>query len=245
VEVAAAVRRAALVAVLALGCHNGGGGTPDASVGDGGLRLLGPTHSGNYNLGPVEWSGSFSNACAPYPSSMQTLEGELLAGLSNQVAGDGSYCDACAYVKTGKGKELVVRVVTYGVSNGPDDMDLSQAAYQTISSGEYPRSMTWNLVECPTTDPAWIQFQTAANPYWTSLWVRNPREAVTTLEAKSPNHANWFALTRGTDGTFTDPGGFGTGPFTLRITGVDGAQFSPSLSGFSGGELVSAGANLP
>jgi expansin (peptidoglycan-binding protein) len=226
-----------------LGCH--GGSPADPPVGDGGLRILGPTHNGSYNLGPVEWSGSFTNACAPYASSIQGLEGDFLAGLSNQVAGDGSYCDACVYVKTGAGKELVARVVTYGVSNAPDDMDLSQAAYQALSTGEYPRSMSWNLVECPTTAPAWIQFQTASNPYWTSLWVRNPREAVNTVEATSANHATWHTLTRGTDGTFTDNGGFGSGAFTLRVTGIDGAQVSASFPSFSGGDLVSAGANLP
>jgi len=28
--------------------------------------VVGALHDGSYNLGPVEWTGSFNNACGPY-----------------------------------------------------------------------------------------------------------------------------------------------------------------------------------
>jgi expansin (peptidoglycan-binding protein) len=240
--------RRALFAIALAACGGGGGGGVPAdapTVGDGGLRILGDPHTGQYNLGPVEWSGSFNNACSPYPSQIQTIEGGLLAGLDNSVAAAGDWCDACVYVETAKGKHAVLRVVTYGVSNAPGDMDVSQAAYDLLSTGEYPRTMTWRLVECPTSDPIYVQFQTQANPDWSSLWVRNPREKIDRVDVKSARHADWFALRRGTDGTLTDDGGFGTGAFTLRITGVDGAQLEQSFPGVTPGTVVAGTSNLP
>jgi expansin (peptidoglycan-binding protein) len=221
------------------------GGSHTELVGDGGLRAWGDVHTGQYNLGPVEWSGSFNNACSPYPSSIETLEGDMLAGLSNEVASAGDYCDACIYMETDAGRNLILRVVTYGVSKGAGDVDLSQEAFSVLSAGEYPRSMSWQLVQCPTVDPLWFQFQTQASQYWTSLWVRNPAEKVDGLEVQSPNHSSWFALTRGTDGTFTDSSGFGSGNFSLKVTGDDGETLTQSFGSFSGGSLLQGTGNLP
>jgi hypothetical protein len=44
------------------------------------------------------------------------------------------------------------------------------------------------------------------------------------VEVESANHTSWIELTRGSDGTLTDASGFGTGPFMIRSTGVDGTQ---------------------
>jgi hypothetical protein len=44
------------------------------------------------------------------------------------------------------------------------------------------------------------------------------------VEVESANHASWTALTRGTDGSLTDASGFGVGTFSIRSTGIDGAE---------------------
>jgi expansin (peptidoglycan-binding protein) len=113
--------------------------------------------------------------------------------------------------------------VTYGQTT-TNSIDVSPSAYQILSSGEYPRSMTWQFAECADTGPILYEFQTAANPYWTSLWVRNARVPLAKVEVKSTNHASWTALTRGSDGTLTDASGFGQGSFSIRSTGIDGQQ---------------------
>jgi hypothetical protein len=225
-----------------------GPGSPAAngstvSSGPGGNPLADPV-AGEYNLGPVEWQGSFNNACSPYPATISHMDGELLAGLSDAYAGDGSYCDACIKVVTAAGKEEIARVVTYGQTTAPGNIDVSQAAFDALTSGEYPRTMTWQLVSCPDIGPLVFQFQTGANVYWTSLWVRNPRIAVDKLEVQSANHASFTALERGSDGTFTDAGGFGEGAFTLRITGVDGSSVDQAFASFQPGDLVSGTGNL-
>src|SRR3954468_7734188 len=157
------MRQLVLSFVLLTSFACGGGGGP------GGVAL-GDTHSGQYHLGPVEWTGSFWNACAPYPSQIQSLEGNLLARLSNELASTGNACDACLKITTGAGKEIILRAVTYGVANAPGDVDLSQAAFAAIPQGEYPLSITWQFVTCPGNGPLYFQFQAQANPDWTSLW---------------------------------------------------------------------------
>jgi len=223
-----------LLAALAACTSGGGGGV-----------AFGDVHSGQYQLGPVEWTGSFWNACGPYPGQVESLEGGLLAGLSNEVASTGNACDACLQISTGQGKTVIVRAITYGVANAPGDVDLSQAAFDAIHQGEYPRAMTWQFVTCPGSEPLYFQFQTAANPDWTSLWPRNPHVPLQKVEVTSPKHAAFTPLALGTDGTFTDPGGFGAGAFTLRVTGVTGGSVDQSFSGFNGGDLLRGTANLP
>jgi hypothetical protein len=226
-------------------CSDEPPGPGGVTVDDGGLAFLGPEHAGEYHLGPVEWTGSYHNACSPYPASVQALEGGLLAGVSNTLAGDGSYCDACIRVETGLGRSAVLRVVTYGDTSAPGNIDVSQAAYTQLHRGEYPRAMRWRLVTCPTREPLYLQFQTGANEWWTSLWVRNPRVAVARVEVRSAHHASWFARRRETDGTFNDDHGFGAGAFTLRVVGVNGAAVEVAAAGFQPGGIIRAPVNLP
>jgi len=228
-----------LAPIISLACACGGAGG-----GPGGIAL-GDTHSGQYHLGPVEWTGSFWNACAPYPSQVQSLEGQLLGGLSNELASSGNACDACLKISTGAGKEIIVRAITYGVANAPGDVDLSQAAFDAIHQGEYPRAMTWQFVTCPGNGPLYFQFQTQANPDWTSLWPRNPHIPIQKVEVQSPRHSSFTSMQLGTDGTFTDNGGFGSGSFTLRVTGINGQSVDQSFSGFSSGDLLTGNANIP
>jgi expansin (peptidoglycan-binding protein) len=207
--------------------------------------VLGEDHAGEYNLGPVEWTGSFTNACEPYPSEIQATEGTFLAGLSNEFAASGAYCDACIEVTTDQGRSAVMRVVTYGVTTAPNNIDVSQAAFDAITLGEYPRTMRWHLVSCSNGGPLYYQFQTGANIWWTSLWVRNPRIAIATVEVQSANHASFFALRRASDGTFNDDGGFGDGPFALRVTAIDGSVAVQSFDTLVPGALIAGTANFP
>jgi len=225
-----------LASALAVAACGGGDAGPPL--------VLGEDHRGQYHLGPVEWAGSFNNACSPYPASIQQLEGSLLAGVAVELGGDGSYCDACIQIDTDRGKSVIARVVTYGVSQAAGDLDVSQAVFDRIHEGEFPRMMTWRLVTCPVAEPLYLQFQTGAHEYWTSFWVRNSSVAVAGVEVVSANHAQPFALRRGPDGTFNDDSGFGRGAFTVTVTGIDGSRFEQRFDGFRGGDLLRASGNL-
>ena len=202
---------------------------------------IGEKHAGDYSLGPVAFSGSFWNSCAPYTPELEKSAGDLLAGLALQFNGDGSLCDACILVTTAKGKSVTARVVTTGETRGPNDIDLSQRAFDAIHQGEYPRAMTWELVKCPATgEKIRYQFQTEANPYWTSLWVRSARLPIRSVEVKSANHPSFVALKRGTDGTLIDEAGFGEGPFSLKVTAFDGQVVTDTFDGFTPGAVLTS-----
>jgi hypothetical protein len=205
---------------------------------------------GQFHLGPVDWAETqWHNACAPgtkYAPSIQQAEGQLLAGLWNGIPNVAGYCDACILVTTAKGKSAILRVVTYG-DTMTNSIDVSPEAYQILNSGEYPRSMTWQFAKCPDTGKIVYEFQSGAHQYWTSLWVRNARVPLKTAEVKSPNHSNYIALTRGTDGTLTDGSGFGQGTFSIRLTSIDGQQiidtFAWPAAGI-GGQLLTGNGNF-
>jgi hypothetical protein len=208
-------------------------------------NVYGDVVSGQYHLGPVDFAETqWPNACTP-PGGYRTelrdetgLGGEYLAGLANEHAQAGGTCDACILIKTATGRQIVARLVTYGVENDPGDIDVSPSVYAALNTGEYPRSMTWQFAKCPDTGTLEYEFQTAASEWWTSLWVRNQRVPVTKVEVQSANHSSFFTLRRETDGTLNDDGGFGAGSFTLRLTGMDGQVITDTFPSFSAGQLI-------
>jgi expansin (peptidoglycan-binding protein) len=236
--------------VTLIGC-GGGASHPggDGSSQSGPLAQFGQVYQGGqFHLGPVDYAETqFHNACAPsskYDPRVQALEGTLLAGLWNGIANVSSYCDACILVTTAKGKSAILRVVTYGDTT-TNSIDVSPDAFQMLNSGEYPRAMSWQFVECPATGAMAYEFQTGSNQWWTSLWVRNARVPLQKVEIKSANHGSFVELARGSNGTLTDASGFGQGPFTIRSTGIDGRQvvdtFNWPASGIAGAFLSGSG----
>jgi expansin (peptidoglycan-binding protein) len=125
---------------------------------------------------------------------------------------------------------------------------VSPEAYAILDSGEFPRAMRWQLAECPDTGPVLYEFQTGSSEFWTSLWVRNARLPLTGVAVQSPNHGDFVELARGGDGTLTDAAGFGAGSFTLRLTGIDGAEHSDTFAwpdGGIAGQLLTGAGNFP
>src|SRR5689334_4459465 len=98
------------LALLLTACGSGSGAPADGGTGgDGasaGSRSFGDPHSGNFWLGPVDYTETqFHNACAPstkYPAGIRQLYGSYIMGLANQVqlqgltASQGQLCDVCA-----------------------------------------------------------------------------------------------------------------------------------------------------
>lgn len=211
---------------------------------------LGDTHQGVYHLGPVDFDETqWHNACAPttkYRSELREsvgLGGEYLAGVSNAFNLGGGVCDACILIETAKGKSIVARVVTYGVEHEDGDIDVSPSVFDELYQNEDPRSQSWHFTPCPDEGGLKYEFQTGSNPYWTSLWVRNPRLPIVKAEVKTAGSKDFVELMRGGDGTLTDAAGFGEGAFSFRLTamsddGTSGAVITDDLPGFKPGELV-------
>lgn len=233
---------------LLISCGDDGG--QSAYVGDsdpiGSSEIqYGDVHSGQYHLGPVDFAETqWHNACAPlegYRAELLEatgLGGEYLVGVGYAFNMGGGVCDACVEVNTAEGKSIVARVVTFGSTNEPGDIDVSPSVYEALNMEEYPRNMTWEFAACPETGTLYYEFQTGANAWWTSLWVRNPKVPISRVEVQSTNHPEFIEMTRGDDGTLTDGSGFGEGPFTLRIVAMDGQVIEEQFDGFVPGELV-------
>ncbi|MCP4179148.1 MAG: hypothetical protein GY756_15415 [bacterium] len=133
-------------------------------------------------------------------------------------------------------------MVTYGVTT-ENSIDVSPEAYSLLNSEEYPRAMSWYVTKCPANGHnIYYQFKTGSNQWWTSFWVRNPSLPIEYVDVKNSNHADWFRLTRISDGSFTDANGFGSSTFTIRITTIDGSQIEDTYQSFTpGGLLESSG----
>jgi hypothetical protein len=224
------------------GSTGNGNGGPPTTTGD----TFGDAHEGVYHLGPVDFAETeWHNACAPgggkYPKELQAtvgLSGEYLAGVANAFNDGGGVCDACILIETGMGKSIIARVVTYGVENADGDIDVSPSVFEAIHLGENPRSQTWRFARCPEAGPLQYEFQTEANPYWTSLWVRNSRVPLVKAEVKASDDKDFVELDRAGDGTLTDASGFGEGAFTFRFTAMDGQVITDDLPNFKPGSIV-------
>ena len=208
--------------------------------------VYGDPHTGMYHLGPVDFAETqWHNACAPgggYVTSLRDatgLGGEYLAGVSNLYAQGGGICDSCLLINTALGHSIIARIVTYG-DTGPEDLDVSPSVYAAINEGEWPRTMTWQLVKCPDTGTLAYEFQTASSQWWTSFWVRNQRVPIEKVEVQSQKHPTFYQLRRETDGTLNCDDGFGTGSFTLRLTAVDGQVITDTFPGFTPGGILTS-----
>lgn len=247
------MKRLAMFLVLLSGCSsdNGNasnpGGAGSTSTGNPTTSgdTFGEAHEGVYHLGPVDFAETeWHNACAPetkYRSELRAsagLSGEYLAGVSNAFNQGGGVCDACILIETAEGKSIIARVVTYGVEQQDGDIDVSPSVFAAIHQNENPRSQTWRFARCPEAGPLEYEFKTGSNPFWTSLWVRNPRVPLAKAEVKGQGDNAFIELERGGDGTLTDASGFGDGAFSLRLTAMDGQVVSDELPGFKPGTLV-------
>lgn len=187
---------------------------------------------GEFHLGPVDWQESaFHNACAAgtkYPDSVRRAEGSLLAGIWNGIHEPARYCDACILVETARGKSALLRVVTYGDSSR-NSVDVSPEAYTLLNSGESPRTMSFRFAKCPASGNLFYEFKSGSHEDWTAFWVRNARVPLRSVEVMGVKHG-FRACRREGDGSLVDDAGFGKGPFTVRVTAIDGQVHTDSFS---------------
>jgi hypothetical protein len=215
--------------------------TSPVVIGDAGTTYFGGTHSGNFWIGPVDYSESkFHNACGPsdgkYPALIQQLYGNNLMGLSNQLsldklaAGAGQLCDVCAEL-TANGKTLIAHAVTYGDETGVDDIDVSVEVNSALG-GSTSTKLTWRFVTCPTPHPIYYTFDGRewSNTWYFRVWIRNARLPVAKVEYQLAGKS-WAAMNRQDDGAWeVDSLDFSAG-FSLRVTSLDGQTVVDAIPG--------------
>jgi hypothetical protein len=221
------------------------GGAANATtsvIADGGSRYFEDAHSGNFWIGPVDYAETqWHNACAPsvkYPSAIQTLYGNNIMGLANEVvlqgltASDGQLCDVCAEL-TANGRTLVAHVVTYGQETGPNDIDVSPEIDSALN-GASNRTLTWRFITCPTTAPIYYTFDGRqwSNTWFFRVWIRNSRVPISKLEYRVGS-ATWATAEWQTDGAWQAANQDFSGGFSLRATSIEGQTLEDSIPGLN------------
>jgi len=209
-------------------------------TGGGASRFFGDPHSGNFWLGPVDYSESqYHNACAPsvkYPAAIQSLYGNYIMGLANEAqlqnltAGNGQLCDVCAQLAA-NGQSLVAHVVTYGDETGPNDIDVSPQIDGALD-GASGRKLTWQFITCPTTAPITYTFDGRqwSNTWFFRVWVRNARVPVAKLEYQLAPSA-WSTADWQSDGAWQASGADFSAGFSLRVTSIDNQTVVEAIPG--------------
>jgi hypothetical protein len=236
--------RRLLICLVLVSCgssNQSGAASSPVVVTDAGMTYFGDTHSGNFWIGPVDYSESqWHNACGPsdghYPALIQQLYGDYIMGLSNQLtldklsAGAGQLCDVCAEL-TANGHTLIAHVVTYGDETGVNDIDVSTQVDSALGGGA-KRTLTWRFVSCPTVNPIYYTFDDRgwSNTWYFRVWVRNARVPVAKVEYQLAG-SGWATLNWQNDGAWeVDSRDFSAG-FTLRVTAIDGQTIEDAIPG--------------
>jgi expansin (peptidoglycan-binding protein) len=248
--------RRLLLTILILSACGGAGSNPagpgqsgpstdeGSTAGGGASRYFGESHTGNFWLGPVEYTGGLHNACASsngendYPAGVQDLYGDDIMGLAGAPSGDvvlqglaasaGALCDVCAELSA-NGRTLVAHVVTYGVETGVDDIDVSPQILSALGSTPVYGG-TWRFVTCPTTAPVTYTFDLTSHESYFRVWVRNARVPVAEVEYRV-GAGDWISAVRENDGAWKAWGEDFSAGFSLRVTSIDGQTLEDDMPG--------------
>jgi expansin (peptidoglycan-binding protein) len=110
-------------------------------------------------------------------------------------------------------------------------VDLSPAAFTRIARPVEGRvRVRWRLISPRARGPIRYRFKEGSSRWWTAVQVRNVRNPVARLEVR--RGGRFRPLARTSYNYFVAPKGLGRGPYTFRVTDVNG------------GRLVDAGVRL-
>jgi len=188
----------------------------DAASGDSHTGIpaqpFGEEHKGEATYYAATGAGNCS-----FPASPNDL---LVAAMNASDYANSQLCGACVRVSGPKGS-VDLRIVDQCPECKSGDLDLSPMAFGKIaelSAGRVP--MSWIAIPCPISDPLVYHFKDGANPWWFAIQVRNHRYPIARLEVESSGV--WVNVERQNYNFFVKNGGFGPGPFRVRVTDVLG-----------------------
>jgi expansin len=101
---------------------------------------------------------------------------------------------------------------------------------------------TWKYAPCTVTGAITYTWKAESSEYWAELLIGNYPYEIATVEYKSGD--NWVALTRTGYGYFQASGGMGPGPYTLRVTDVNGGVVTDTGMALAPGGTVQGAANF-
>ncbi len=152
---------------------------------------------------------------------------DLMVGAMNDFDyGDSWVCGECVSL-TGPDGTIRIRIVDRCPECQPGDIDLSPLAFSLIaelSRGRVP--ISWEVVPCDVTGPIEYHFKEGSNQWWTAVQIRNHRYAVAGLEVL--DGGVYTPVPRLRYNYFVETAGLGPGPYSFRVTDVNGAVLADS-----------------
>jgi expansin (peptidoglycan-binding protein) len=133
-------------------------------------------------------------------------------------------CGACMEVTGPRGTVTVLVTQNCASACVADEIELSETAFDRIADlAEGRADVTWKLVSCNVTGPIAFQFEPESTEWWASIQVRNHAVPVRSLELQQPD-GTWRDLPRRMHNYFEADSSPGPGPYTLRVTSIEGQQ---------------------
>jgi expansin (peptidoglycan-binding protein) len=148
---------------------------------------------------------------------------DLDVGAMNHTDYAGSAaCGMCAHVIGAKG-ELTIRIVDQCPECPAGNIDFSPSAFAKLDDMEKGRiPITWTYVACAVSGPIVYHFKDGSSQWWTAVQIRNHRYGIAKLEYQDKRGA-WVDVPRLDYNYFVAESGMGLGPYTFRVTDVNGA----------------------
>lgn len=213
-------RRAPLLnlgaALLLTACGGGGSGggaeLPPAQL-PGSEPAIGQAQSGKATYYAADGRG----ACS-YDASAD----RMVAAMNAPQYGNSQVCGMCVEVSGPRGT-IVVRIVDLCPECPAGDLDLSEQAFSLIAdkaAGQVP--ISWVPVACQVSGPLAIRFKEGSSPFWIAVQVRNSRLPIRQIELQQG--AGFVPLEQQPYNYAIHADNPGPGPFSFRITAIDGQQ---------------------
>jgi expansin len=217
------------------GDSSAGAGASDGS-GSGTGSGTGSATSGTASTGSAGSAGSVGSSCqAPMDHTGEGTyydadgsgncsfdpTGDLMVAAMNHTDYAASAaCGACAHI-VGPSGEVTVRIVDQCPECKPGDIDLSPEAFAKFAELKLGRvKIDWKYVPCDVEGPIVYHFKEGSNQWWTAVQVRNARHAIAKFEFQKDGQ--FVPVDRVDYNYFLADAGMGPGPYTFRVTDVNG-----------------------
>jgi expansin (peptidoglycan-binding protein) len=225
------MRARAMLLVAAVTAAAGCGGSGDGGGGNGGG---GGSGSGAGGPGPVCSSapvdhtgdGTYYAADGSGNCSFDPTGDLMVAAMNHADYAASAACGACVRAE-GPSGAVTVRIVDQCPECPEGDIDFSESAFAQIADPALGRvTIQWQYVACDVNGPIVYHFKEGSNPYWTAVQIRNARYAIAKLEVSKDGQ--FVEVPRVDYNYFVDESGMGDGPYSFRVTDVNGATLEDS-----------------
>lgn len=174
---------------------------------------------------------------------------QFYGALNTAQYADAAMCGACARVTGPKGSVDIQIVDQCPIATNPicyeGHIDLNPPAFEQIGEiidGIIP--ITWEVISCDDPGTIAYSFKEGSSQWWTGVLVRNHRNPIATFEYDTGG-GNFKTVPREGYNFFVDPDGFGTGPFTFRVTDIHGHVITDVGIPLQLGDPVVGGSQFP